>query len=80
MSVEALGGHALTVESCDNREREMREWMQSKIDAEDRKIRTLEERIVKAMQSYRSRYSQKRERRTPASTQPASIAPCYGAL
>ena len=46
----------LTVESCDNREREMREWVQGRIDAEDKKIRALEERIVKGMQAYRSRY------------------------
>ena len=56
MSFEALGGHVLTVESCDNREREMREWVQGRIDAEDKKIRGLEERIVNGMQAYRSRY------------------------
>ena len=56
MSFEALGSHALTVENCDNREREMREWVQGRIDAEDKKIRALEERIVKGMQAYRSRY------------------------
>jgi uncharacterized protein YPO0396 len=51
-----LSDHALTVESCDDREREMREWPQSKIGAENGKIRALEERIVNATQSYRSRY------------------------
>ncbi len=34
----------------------MREWVQGRIDAEDKKIRALEERIVKGMQAYRSRY------------------------
>jgi uncharacterized protein YPO0396 len=56
MSGEALGEHTLTVESCDNRERQMREWIQGRIDAEDRRVRALGERIVKAMQAYRSKY------------------------
>ena len=34
----------------------MREWVQGRIDAEDKRIRALEERIVKGMQAYRSRY------------------------
>jgi uncharacterized protein YPO0396 len=57
MSGEALGEHVLTVESCENRERDMREWLQARVDAEDKRMRALEERIVKAMQSYRSRYA-----------------------
>ena len=56
MSAEALGEHTLTVESCDNREREMREWLQKQIDARDARIRGLGEKIVKAMQKYRSLY------------------------
>ncbi len=53
---QALGEHQLTVESCDNREREMREWLQAKIDAEDRRLKTLEERIIRTMQDYRHAY------------------------
>jgi len=56
MSGEALGEHTLTVESCDNRKRQMREWVQGRIDAEDKRVRALGERIVKAMQAYRSKY------------------------
>ena len=56
MSVEALGAYTLTVESSDNRERELREWLQARIDAVDKSVRTIGERIVKAMQAYRSRY------------------------
>lgn len=56
MSREALGDHVLTVESCDNRQQDMREWMQARIDNEDKRLRALEERIVKAMQSYRLKY------------------------
>ena len=53
---EALGEHHLTIESCDNREKDMREWLQTRIDAEDKKISRLGEKIVKAMESYRTRY------------------------
>lgn len=56
ITANALGEYVLTVESCDGREREVRDWVQGRIDADDRKIRVLEERIVKAMQSYRLRY------------------------
>jgi uncharacterized protein YPO0396 len=53
LCAEALGGQALTVESCDNRERDMRDWLQAKIDAEDRKLTRLSEKIIKAMAEYR---------------------------
>ncbi len=53
---EALGEHRLTVESCDNREKDMREWLQARIDAADKRLRGLAERIVKAMQDYRRDY------------------------
>jgi uncharacterized protein YPO0396 len=56
MDEEAAGDRALSVEKCDGRERDLRDWLQAKIDAEDKKIRGLEERIVKAMQGYRSRF------------------------
>ncbi|MFN3324253.1 MAG: ATP-binding protein [Bryobacteraceae bacterium] len=56
LSQQALEPHTLTVESCDARERQMREWLQSRIDAEDKKIERLRERIVSAMQSYRAAY------------------------
>lgn len=54
--LEALGGRELTVESCDNREKDVRELLQARIDAEDAKMRRLAERIVQAMQSYRDGY------------------------
>ncbi len=53
---EAPGDRALTVENCDHRERDVRDWLQARIDAEDKKIRALEEKIVRAMQTYRSRF------------------------
>lgn len=53
---EALGEHQLTVESCDNRERDMRDWLQKQIDSETRKLGTLGERIIKAMTSYKEAF------------------------
>lgn len=53
---QALGKHLLTVESCDNRERVMRDWLQQKIDNEDRRMKDLEQKIIQAMQDYRRDY------------------------
>jgi uncharacterized protein YPO0396 len=51
-----LGEQTLTVESCDNREREMRDWLQKQIENEARKLSTLGERVVKAMTSYKEAF------------------------
>ncbi len=53
---EALGELQLTVESCDNREREMRDWLQKQIDNESRKVNAVGERIIKAMSSYKEEF------------------------
>jgi uncharacterized protein YPO0396 len=53
---EAPGEYQLTVESCDNREREMRDWLQVRIDGEDRKIARLRDRIIDAMRTYSTKY------------------------
>jgi len=53
---QALSAHRLTVESCDNREHDMREWLQKRIDAEDKRLKTLSERIVRAMTEYKEAY------------------------
>ena len=53
---EALGEHQLSVESCDPREQDMRRWLQERIDAEDKKLARLSEKIVKAMAEYREAY------------------------
>jgi uncharacterized protein YPO0396 len=47
---------ALTVESCDNRERDMRDWLQSRIDAEDKKLSRLNERIIGDMTRYNEQW------------------------
>jgi uncharacterized protein YPO0396 len=52
MRAEALGEHQLTVESCDNREQDFRGWLQSRIDAETRKLSALRDKIIDAMRSY----------------------------
>ncbi len=43
----------LSVESCDNRERDLRDELQARLDAEDKKLGRLREKISTAMQSYR---------------------------
>lgn len=52
MRSEALGDHQLSVESCDNREREMRDWLQARIDAEVKKAERLRDKIIDAMRAY----------------------------
>ncbi|GMQ87756.1 MAG: ATP-binding protein [Gammaproteobacteria bacterium] len=54
---QALGEHRLTVESCDNREHDMREWLQKRIDAEDKRLKSLSEKIVRAMTEYKDAYT-----------------------
>ena len=50
---EALGPHQLTIESCDNREQDMRQWLQGRIDAGDHRLVRLRERIVRAMMTFK---------------------------
>ena len=56
MRQEAFDDQSLTVESCDNREREMRDWLQAKIDTEDRKLSRLGDKIIKAMTEYKGEW------------------------
>jgi uncharacterized protein YPO0396 len=49
---QALGKHTLMVESCDNRERDMRDFVQARLDAKTRKIERLRDTIISAMQDY----------------------------
>ncbi len=53
---EALGAHRLTVESCDNRQADMREWLQARIDAEEKKVARLRDSIIDDMRSYKTRW------------------------
>ena len=49
---DVLGKHQLTVESCDNRESDMRKWLQDNIDAEDKKVSRQRDKIIDAMRAY----------------------------
>ncbi|MFZ2959521.1 MAG: ATP-binding protein [Candidatus Ozemobacteraceae bacterium] len=53
---EALGEHTLTVESCDNREQDVRTWLQTRIDAEDQKLKRLRDRIIQAMMAFKEQF------------------------
>ncbi|MBO0910656.1 MAG: AAA family ATPase [Acidobacteria bacterium] len=53
---EALGEHQLTVESSDNRERDVRDWLQAKIDNEDQKLKRLRDKIIEAMRGYKDQF------------------------
>lgn len=53
---EAAGDQPLGVESCDRREQELRKWLQDRIDAEDKKLARLSEKIVAAMVEYKEAY------------------------
>lgn len=52
MRADALGEHKLTVESCDAREKDMRAFLQGRIDAEAKKVERLRDGIIKAMSKY----------------------------
>jgi uncharacterized protein YPO0396 len=52
LRAQALGVHTLSVESSDNREKDFRDFLQSHIDAEDKKIARLRDAIIGAMQNY----------------------------
>ncbi len=56
LRAEELGEAALTVESCDNREKNMREKLQARIDKQAQRIKRIEENIIKAMADYRKDY------------------------
>lgn len=53
---EALGEHRLKVETCDARERDYRDWLGSRIDAEAKRIERLREKITRDMSDYANRY------------------------
>lgn len=54
LSVTALGQQTLTVESSDHREKELRTYLQDRIDAEAKKIDRLRDTIIEAMSQYRN--------------------------
>jgi uncharacterized protein YPO0396 len=56
MRDEALGAHQLTVESCENREQDMRSWLQARIDAETKALERLTGKIIKAMAAFKEEF------------------------
>ena len=66
MQDDALGEHQgasprserklLTVESCDNREQDMRHWLQTRIDNEDQRLKRLRDRIIQAMMGFKEEF------------------------
>jgi uncharacterized protein YPO0396 len=56
LRVQILGEHQLSVESCDNRERELRDALQARMDAEAKRLDRLTERIIKSMSSFKDAY------------------------
>ncbi|MPZ43249.1 MAG: ATP-dependent exonuclease SbcCD, C subunit-like protein [Betaproteobacteria bacterium] len=56
LRAQALGEHQLSVESCDNRERDLRDGLQTRMDAEAKRLERLAERIIKAMAAFKEAY------------------------
>lgn len=54
---EHSGAHPLTVESCDKHERELRDSLQNKIDAEQQKLKHLRDKITRAMAAYKEAFT-----------------------
>ncbi len=52
----ALREHQLSIESCDNRAQEVRAWLQSRMDAEEKRLVRLAEKIVSAMAGFKEAY------------------------
>ena len=53
---EVLGRHQLTVESCDNREQDLRQWLQARIDAVDHQLARLRDRIIQSMMTFKEQF------------------------
>lgn len=56
LRAEMLGEHHLTVESCDNRERELRDALQARLDAEGKRLERLLEKIINAMSAFKEEF------------------------
>jgi uncharacterized protein YPO0396 len=52
LRAEALGEHHLTVEACDNREQDVRTWLQGRINGEESKLTRARDKIIAAMKDY----------------------------
>jgi uncharacterized protein YPO0396 len=53
---EALGDKPVTIEGCDTREKETREWLQARIDSRDKAITTVRDRLINRMNDFRREF------------------------
>lgn len=56
LRAQVLGERLLTVESCDNAEREVREALQREMDAEAKVLERLRDKIIRAMGAFKDAY------------------------
>jgi len=56
LRAEILGEHQLSVESCDNRERELRMALQARIDAKNQVLERLSGKIIQAMAAFKEAF------------------------
>ena len=56
LRAELLGEHQLTVEACDNRERDLRDALQARIDAEASRLQRLRDKINSGMSAFKEAY------------------------
>lgn len=56
LRTQVLGDQALTVESCEGRERTLREALQGRMDNEGKRLERATERIIKAMAAFKDAY------------------------
>jgi uncharacterized protein YPO0396 len=53
---EAIGDKAITIEGCDTREKETREFLQARIDSRDKAITTVRDRLIQRMSDFRREF------------------------
>jgi len=53
---EAIGDAAINLKSIDARQREFRDWLTARIDAGDKRLKRLNDKIVSAMKDYQHRW------------------------
>lgn len=53
---EALGDKSITIEGCDTREKETREWLQARIDSRDKAITSVRDRLINRMSDFRREF------------------------
>ena len=53
---QALGDKAITIEGCDTREKETREWLQARIDSRAQAAATVRDRLIQRMSDFRREF------------------------